>query len=502
MDKTSPFKLEYSPQTAVLLDKLGISVALSTYQAGKVVLINSFDEDHLIQLPRTYKNAMGMAYKDGKLAIASERTLEVLKNAPQLAPMYPKKKDVYDAIYMPRASYHTGYLALHDMAFLNNKLVAVNTLFSCLSYIDEEQNFTPFWQPPFISELEPEDRCHLNGLAIENEEIKYLTALGKTDVAGGWRENKMNGGILMEYPSGKIILENLAMPHSPRIYNGKLYILNSAQGELIEVNPETGTYEVVVNLGGFARGMDYYEDYLFIGVSKLRHNSPVFRDLPIAETSFAGVIIVYLPYKSIVGQIKYAMSVDEIYDVKVLPNQKRANILSPDMDILKAAITFNDKYYWGEVISEEEAQKQQNQSHNVSPYQNSVHIRILTKLQPSAVYEQFEPLLCKELQKKLKEHKITNALNLIVATINNNPIGMIVFASKTDRSSRIYTVFVKKDFRNKGIAKGMLKFYADIMSQNNITYIEAAFNAETLEINQEIIRRLFAKYPNMNLIFE
>lgn len=350
MDTPKPFELQYTPQFSELLNNLKISIALSTYQAGKVIMLSAYDNDRLIQFPRTFENAMGMALKDDKLAIAAKGTVEVLKNSKELAKSYPKKPDTYDAMFVPKASYHTGYLALHDMAYLNKKLVAVNTLFSCLSYIDDEQNFTPFWQPPFIDELKPEDRCHLNGMAVENNEIKYLTAIGTTNTAQSWRENKMNGGVLMEYPSGKILTEGLAMPHSPRIFDNKLYVLNSAQGELLEIDRKTGEKQLIVKLDGFARGMEKIGDYLFIGVSKLRHNSKVFNDLPIAETSFAGVIAVHLPYKSIVGFARYKMSVDEIYDIKILPNITRPNILALNNEFSSSTIAFDNQYYWGQLV--------------------------------------------------------------------------------------------------------------------------------------------------------
>jgi len=155
----------------------------------------------------------------------------------------------------------------------------------------------------------------------------------------------------MEYPTGKIVLDGLGMPHSPRIYNGKLYVLNSTQGELICIDPENGSYEVVCNLGGFARGMDKVGDYLFIGVSKLRHNSKAFSDLSIAKTSFAGIVAVYLPYGSIAGGLRYQMTVDEIYDVKAIKGL-RPSILSTDMEIHKLSITMPGNSFWGVVEKE------------------------------------------------------------------------------------------------------------------------------------------------------
>jgi uncharacterized protein (TIGR03032 family) len=499
MTAPKPFDMEYTPQFAVLLNKLNISLALSTYQAGKVVLISPVGEDKLVQLPRTFENAMGMAFDGKQLAIATGRNVQVLKETKGLASIYPQRPNTYDAMFIPRTTYHTGYLALHDMAFMDKKIVAVNTLFSCLSYIDDNQSFTPFWQPPFITELAPEDRCHLNGLAIENNEIKYVTALGKTNERQGWRENKISGGILMEYPSGKIIVEGLSMPHSPRIYNGKLYVLNSAQGTLIEVNPETGTYEIVVKLGGFARGMDIFGDYLFIGVSKLRHNSNVFRDLPIAQTSFAGIIAVYLPFKSVVGKVEYKMSVDEIYDVKVLPETVRPNILSQNMDIIRGAIAFDNNYFWGDVLAEDKVNKSaETQQPAQQPQQTKVMVQIFKNIATSDLLSKFNNIICEEFKQKINNS--TSQMNLIVASINSLPIGVLVFDALKNGTSKIYSVFVSEEFRQKQIATILLKHLYEILKQNNINYIEANFNKENSEI--EIIKKLFKKFPQINLILE
>ena len=342
-----PFDCSYTPQFAELLHNLGISLAISTYQAGKVVMLSAVDKDKLVQLPRTFDAPMGMATTKDGLAVATKDEVVVLRNSTSSAVNYPPKKGVYDGMFLPRATYYTGVVAMHDMAFMpNHELIGVNTAFSCLCKVDDKQSFTPFWQPPFINELAPEDRCHLNGMAVDNGEIKYLTALGQTNSQQGWREGKMNGGVVMEYPSGKIIADGLGMPHSPRIYNDELYVLNSTQGELLKINRETGEKEVICQLGGFARGMSRSGDYLFIGVSKLRHNSTAFNDLPIAEKSFAGVVAVYLPYGSIAGSFEYTMSVDEIYDVKVLDNLKRPSILSPSMPAVKNSIVTPEQTFW------------------------------------------------------------------------------------------------------------------------------------------------------------
>lgn len=329
MNKASqPFSLTYTPNIPELLYDLKFTLVLSTFQAGKLIFLSAIDREKIIQLPRTFDNAMGVAISDSKMAVACKSELVVLKNFPQLAKNYPAKKNTYDSLFLPRSTYNTGTVDLHDLNYVNNKLLAVNTLFSCLSEVNEEYSFEPIWKPSFITDLVPEDRCHLNGMVVENDEIKYVTALGKTNSHQGWRENKIGGGVIIHVPSDNIIHDGLSMPHSPRIYNDKLYFLNSALGELRICNTEKGTSEVIAKLGGFARGMARYGDFLFIGMSKLRHTTDVFRTLPIAKSSFAGVVVVYLPMGKIVGQLRYETSVDEIYDVKILPDIRRPGILN------------------------------------------------------------------------------------------------------------------------------------------------------------------------------
>ncbi len=342
-----PFSARFTPEVPGILRRLHCTIAISTYQAGKVIFVSANQPEKLIQIARTFEGAMGIATQNNKLAVACKNETVVLANTPAMAKTYPQKLNIYDAIFLPRATYYTGQTALHDMNFLGNDLIAINTLFSSISKINADFSFIPVWQPPFISLLTPDDRCHLNGMAIENDATQYVTALGMTNTPHGWRKNKLNGGVLINVPTNEIILKDLAMPHSPRIYDGKLYLLLSAAGELIEVDTNNKTYKTLKKFNLFVRGMAKYGDYLFIGHSKLRHNTSTFKDLPIAKKSQqAGIIIFHLPTVSIVGNIIYENSVDEIYDVKIIPGTSRPNILNPQHPANKLGIVTPTDSFW------------------------------------------------------------------------------------------------------------------------------------------------------------
>ena len=343
----APFSCSFTPNLPELLMKLQCTIVISTFQAGKVVFISPKNNEELVQLPRTFKRPMGLTVKDSKMAIATEDEILILNSSRALAKTYPPKPDVYDTLYHPQASFFTGRMDIHDLHWGKQGLWAVNTSFSCLSTIDDTFNFTPQWQPNFITELQGDDRCHLNGLAMQNGEPTYITALGKGNTKQAWRENITKGGILMHIPSNEIILEGLAMPHTPRVYNDQLYLLLSAKEELIAVDTEKGTYGAIAHIPGFVRGMAKHGDFLFIATSKLRKNSSTFKHLDIADKAdIASVSLLHLPTATIMAKLTYHTSVDEIYDIQVLPDVIRPNILNPYGNKHKNALLLPSGTFW------------------------------------------------------------------------------------------------------------------------------------------------------------
>ena len=92
--------------------------------------------------------------------------------------LYAPVDERVDACFITRSSHYSGMINLHDIAWGNDGLWVVNSSFSCLCTLDPDYSFVPRWQPYFISELMPEDRCHLNGMAVENNMPRYVTARG------------------------------------------------------------------------------------------------------------------------------------------------------------------------------------------------------------------------------------------------------------------------------------------------------------------------------------
>ncbi len=464
--KTNPFNCVYSTEFAELLHKLKISLAISTPQAGKVIFLSATDDKKIIQLPRTFDYPTGIAVRNDSIAIACENELLLLRNSSNSALSYPKNKDTYDAIFIPRASYYTGKLSMHDIEInKDNKIMGVNTLFSCICTIDDKYNFTPIWQPPFISELNNEDRCHLNGMAIQNGEIKYVTALGKSNLPKGWETNRMTGGIIMEYPSGKIIAQDLGMPHSPRIYDNKLYVLNSTQGELLQIDTKSGKREIVCKIGGFLRGMSKIENYLFIGSSKLRYTDETSANLPISKSSFAGIVVVDLKKSEIVAKLEYTASIKEISDLKILPDFVRPSLLSPNSEIHKHSIVMPQKVIW---IKE-------NKTQNIDNKTNNYKYQFIKKITKNEIYTKYKNLVFPFFMKKLEKSIIKGSMSAITCWYHSIPVGMLIIEVKANRIAELHSIVVGKKFQNKGIAENMLKLLDKIMRQFKFNYIDIVY---------------------------
>lgn len=360
-----PFAMSYTPQFPELLQQLGTSLVISTFQAGKLIFISPKDANTLIQLPRNFDKPMGFSFDDNyaRLALACKEEIIVFRSSAGLAHHYPKSPATYDALYMPRVTYHAGALDLHDLHFgAYGRLYGVNTLFSCVATFDDAFNFTPVWMPPQITALASEDRCHLNGMAMQQGRPKYATAFNQGDSAYSWRNNVRESGVLFDIENNEPLATGLAMPHSPKVYNNEIYVLQSAIGTLSHINKQTGKVETVLRLGGFLRGMTLCGEYLFVSRSKLRKNASVFSQLAFPETeNKCGIIAVHLPTASIAGQLTYQSSVDEIYDIHALEGYVRPNILNTFTSDYKAGLTTPEATYWAK------PQNQQDEHNQASP---------------------------------------------------------------------------------------------------------------------------------------
>lgn len=332
------------------LAEQNLSLVFTTYQAGKVFLVGLQANGKLSIFERSFSRCMGLWTEGSSLYLSSLYQLWRFENTLQPGQIH----NGYDCLYVPQVGYITGDLDIHDVTVANTatdstttekQVVFVNTLFSCLATVSEKHSFTPLWKPPFISRLAAEDRCHLNGLALRSGKPRYVTAVGQTDVAEGWREHRVNGGCVIDISQDEVILTGLSMPHSPRWYQDKLWLLNSGTGEFGYVDLARGVFEPVTFCPGYLRGLAFSGDFAIVGLSKPRENK-TFSGLPLNEKLAAknvlprcGLLVIDLRSGDIVHSLRIEGIVQEMYDVAVLPKIRRPMAIGFKTDEIRRFIT-------------------------------------------------------------------------------------------------------------------------------------------------------------------
>ncbi|MEI9993009.1 MAG: TIGR03032 family protein [Rhizomicrobium sp.] len=330
-----------------LLDRFGCSLLLSTDDYRLVAIGVSERKPTLRALVLPFLRGVGV--QGSYIAAGTASSVVVFKDVPGLAPLVPDAPQRFDAVYMPRAVHFTGRCDFHDMAFVGGAIVAVNTHYSCICAVDGRHSFTPLWKPPFITQLLPEDRCHLNGMAIENGQIRYATLLGESDRREGWRDIYLDdAGLVVEVPSGRIVASGLSLPHSPRVIGGRLFCLDSGRGELLGIDAGNGQRTVLARLPGFAHGLLEYRGVLFIAVSKLRSRRPE-RRLPLEDGGgepICGILALDAASFRLLGTLEIRTGIHEIYDLQLLPGVRRADIRNSDQWREQQAIELPDSAFW------------------------------------------------------------------------------------------------------------------------------------------------------------
>lgn len=341
----SPLRSVHTTNFPAILEHLQSSLLVTTYQAGKLVVIRS-DGGVINTHFRAFNKPMGLAVGRGRLAIGTAVDVWEFRNVPAVsAKLDPPNK--HDAVFLPRSAHVTGDVQIHEMAYVDDEVLFVNTRFSCLAKHDPEHSFAPIWRPKFITAYTPDDRCHLNGLCVIEGRPKWVTALGETDTSGGWRENKKNGGILIDVESNEIVTRGLSMPHSPRWHAGRLWLLESGTGSLGFVDPVTGKYESIVRLDGFTRGLEMVGNLAFIGLSQVRETA-VFSGIQITERlqeteRTCGVWVVDIERGHVLAFLKFEDAVQEIFAVALLPGMRFPDLINDNAEIVGSSFVLPDE---------------------------------------------------------------------------------------------------------------------------------------------------------------
>jgi uncharacterized protein (TIGR03032 family) len=291
---------------------------------------------------------LGLATDGSRLAVATQREIVVFASSYRLAPHVPGRPGHFDVVFVPVTSFRTGECMAHDMVLDGPSIVFANTQFSCLSRADGITNFQAVWQPPFITSLLPQDRCHLNSFATDGRRIRYATAFAASDSQSGYRTMPIDSGVIIDVEANAVVATGLIRPHSVRLFNDQLYVLNSAAGEVTRVDLAARSGETLATLPGFTRGLRAHGEVLFVGLSTLRATAQSL-DLPLSgrrDSLIAGIAALDRASGRVLGMLRLGSGVEELFDFVVVPGIRRALVMDPDVDAREVGIETPFGSFW------------------------------------------------------------------------------------------------------------------------------------------------------------
>jgi uncharacterized protein (TIGR03032 family) len=320
-----------------------ISLAFTTYQTSRLLLLGVNKNGKISGFERLFDRAMGLYGSTERLLLSTKYQLWQFNNVLKSGQLYQG----YDKLYIPRMSYTTGDLDIHDITIdKTGRILFVCTLLNCLATVSQSNSCQPLWKPPFISQLINQDRCHLNGLAMVDGKPGYVTAVSQSDLENGWRKYRQDGGCVIDISSNEIMITALSMPHSPRFYQGKLWLLNSGTGYFGSVDLEQGNFEPLTFCPGYLRGLAFWKNWAIVGLSKPREKTFSGLKLDQALTDHqvqpcCGLMVIDIETGKIVHRLQLEGVITELYDVQVLPNVQQPMALGFQTDEISRILTLD-----------------------------------------------------------------------------------------------------------------------------------------------------------------
>jgi len=332
--ENNPFQLHLSDGFQPWLGRMGGTLALTTYEAGKILLLGPGIGAGVALSERNFDRAMAMAVDGESLYLTTAYQVWRFVNALEPGRLFGN----WDRLYLPRACHVTGAIDAHDVEIdASGAMTLAVTGYNCVATADARGNFNPIWAPPFISAIVGEDRCHLNGFCGADGKPAYATVIAETDAAGKWRDHRADGGAVWDIGRDRAVAQGLAMPHSPRLHQGALYLLEAGAGWFGRVDPAKGGFERLVWLPGFARGLRLVGNYALVGLSKPRNE--IFAGLPLddelkrrGEEPRCGVAVIDIGARRVVETIRIEGWVKEVYDLAFIPGARRPMIVGLQAD--------------------------------------------------------------------------------------------------------------------------------------------------------------------------
>ena len=505
------------------LQSQGLSLAFSTYRANRLIFLGTAepadgqtDPDQPSDAPqlklheRLFDRPMGLFVAGESLWMATRCQIWRLDNL--LGP--GQLHEGGDRLYVPAASFTTGDVNAHEvMLGQDGQPIFVNTAFSCLATVAQGCSFAPTWQPPFITKLAGDDRCHLNGIALKDGIPTWATACGGSGEPSSWRNNRSDGGVLIHIPTGELTATGLSMPHSPRWHEGKLWLLNSGTGELGWI--DDGHFHSLCALPGFVRGLAFAGGCAVVGLSKLR--SSHFTGLPLEERLIAegnpsgcsGLRVIDLASGEILHSLELPDPIDELFDVVALPGVRQPRALGLEGEEIDCLVKIPEQ---PELLHVRPIAPSGNphEGPSVRPFglpeptaaETPIHYQRVFHLTPANLAP-YAPLIVPTLAPGSSAlARIEGELLGLSAMTSGVMVGFAIAERRADGGAQLLSLKVDPAWRRRGIGTGLLQRLMVFLAKEGIAPLALRYKAspEISACFEPILARLGWSTPRTDLL--
>ncbi|WP_193200458.1 TIGR03032 family protein [Nostoc sp. MG11] len=519
-NSTPALKIAASQEFSFWLAQQNLSLACTTYQTNRLFFVSSQANGHLKVHERLFDKPMGLYAAGSTLYMSTRYQLWHFENLLEAGERYGECVSEAllqaDRLYVPRTAYTTGDVNAHEVVLDDvGKVIFVNTDFSCLASLSPDYNFVPIWQPPFISKLVAEDRCHLNGLAMVEGKPGYVTACSTTDTAAGWRNHRLDGGVVIDVVHNEIIATGLSMPHSPRWYQGKLWLLNSGTGELGYI--QDNQFHPITFCPGFVRGLAFWQNFAFVGLSQLRSQS--FIGLTLEKRLIAqgnrpqcGLMVIDLQTGTPLHWLYFQGVIEELFDVVVLPGVRQPQAIGLQSDEIQRLVTFPNS--GGIVTTKPTAHRPSlGTAAPVAGLPSPKPIVEAQALRPEVKYQQvyhlnasnaltYNHLTYPNLQKRWRTQPPQGELIGLSASVGGAIVGFAISERLNPQQAEIISLFVLSEYRRQGIGTRLLAYLERELAQQGCFEIILSYQTSVLTnvALEPLLKKLHWQPPQTNLV--
>lgn len=340
---------------------------------------------------------------------------------------------------------------------------------------------------------------------------RYVTAVSRSDVTGGWRERRQDGGVVMDIEANEIVASGFSMPHSPRFYQGKLWLLNSGTGEFGYLDLLTGQFQPVAFCPGYMRGLAFWGNYAVVGLSKPRDRS--FSGLALDERLAAkdtnpccGLMVIDLTTGSIAHWFQLEGVVTELYDVQVLPGVRQPMALGFKSDEIARLVTcagfssfqgelsesqesegarqsLPTAFVRGRVGDERQDTEEKNQDSKGETAQAKVKYQVVGNLNAANTL-QYDALTFPSIKKRWQTFPQKGLLVGISASVAGEMVGLAIAeitpTQENTPQAEVLSLFVLPEYRHQGIGTTLVKYLETALAAQKCPQVMVKYQATEL----------------------